>query len=179
MRLDVYLAEHNSHTSRENAKKNIIAGWVKVDGETIRTPSKMIHGNENITVERPGGDYVSRGGQKLEKALISFNIQIQGKNVLDLGSSTGGFTHCLLKRKAAKVYAVDVGYGQLDYSLRQDERVVVLERTNARKLTKDHFSEHIHLITADLSFVSIIKIVEHINSLFQNIEAVFLLKPQF
>lgn len=179
IRLDVYLAEHNSETSRERARKDILAGWVKVDGETIRTPSKMIQGNENVTVERPGGEYVSRGGQKLEKALNSFNINIQGKNVLDLGSSTGGFTDCLLKFGANKVYAVDVGYGQLDYKLRQDERVVVWERTNARKLSRDHFTDDIHLITADLSFVSIIKVIQHINTLFQNIEAVLLIKPQF
>ncbi len=179
VRLDVYLAEHNISDSREKAKKEIIAGWVKIDGETVRVPSKTITGTENIIVQRPGGIYVSRGGEKLEKAFTAFSINVSGKNVLDLGSSTGGFTDCLLRHGAGMVYAVDVGYGQLDYRLRQDNRVIVMERTNARKLTKDHFENEIEFITADLSFVSIVKVVTHLVTVFNNVDSVLLIKPQF
>jgi len=178
-RLDVYLAEHNISDSREKAKREIIAGWVKVDGETIRVPSQTVTGIENIIVQRPGGIFVSRGGEKLEKALIDFNIDVNGKTILDLGSSTGGFTDCLLKKGAEKVYAVDVGYGQLDYRLRQDTRVVVMERTNARNLTKDSFKNRIDLITADLSFISIVKVVAHLVTIFRNVDSILLIKPQF
>jgi len=179
IRLDVYLVEHNVSDSREKAKKEIIAGWVKVDGETIRVPSRRVTGTENIIVQRPGGIFVSRGGEKLEKALTAFNIDVKGKTILDLGSSTGGFTDCLLKNGADKVYAVDVGYGQLDYRLRQDTRVVVMERTNARNLTKDIFQNGINFITADLSFISIVKVVAHLVTIFPNVDSVFLIKPQF
>lgn len=178
-RLDAYLAEHNISDSREKAKKEIIAGWVKVDGETVRVPSRTVTGTENISVQRPGGIFVSRGGEKLEKALTVFHINVNGKTILDLGSSTGGFTDCLLKKGAGKVYAVDVGYGQLDYRLRQDSRVVVMERTNARDLTIDSFQDEIDLITADLSFISIVKVVTHLVSIFSNINSVLLIKPQF
>lgn len=178
-RLDVYLAEHKISDSREKAKKEIIAGWVKVDGETVRVPSRTVTGKEIIIVQRPGGIFVSRGGEKLEKALVAFNIDVKGKTILDLGSSTGGFTDCLLRKDAKKVYAVDVGYGQLDYRLRQDTRVVVMERTNARKLTKDSFQNDIDFITADLSFISIVKVASHLVKIFCNVDSVFLIKPQF
>lgn len=178
-RLDKYLFENGYSKSREKAKREIIAGWVKVNGETIRVPSENISGQEQINVSRPKGDYVSRGGYKLEKALKVFDINVNNKTVIDLGASTGGFTHCLLLNGAKKVYAVDVGYGQLDYSLRIDNRVVVLEKTNARNIELNMFDESIELITSDMSFISIQKYYNHIKSIFPSIDMMILIKPQF
>ena len=123
IRLDLYLSQRGLSKTREKARREILAGWVRVDGETVTDPSRMIAGSEQVIVRRPGGIYVSRGGQKLAHALRTFGIDLQGKVAADLGASTGGFTDCMLKAGAAKVYAVDVGYGQLDYSLRTDGRV--------------------------------------------------------
>jgi 23S rRNA (cytidine1920-2'-O)/16S rRNA (cytidine1409-2'-O)-methyltransferase len=178
-RLDRFLTKNNLSSSREKAKKEILAGWVKINGETCRVASRKISGDEKIEVSRPGGEYVSRGGYKLEKALAFFTIDPTGYVVLDLGASTGGFTDCLLKHGAQKVYAVDVGYGQLDYLLRSDPRVVVLERTNARHLTHESIDDSINLITADLSFISITKVFPVIQELFPDTHALFLVKPQF
>lgn len=179
-RLDKYLAEHGYSDSREKAKREILAGWVKVNGATCRDASATITGDESIEVSRPKGLFVSRGGYKLERALGYFDIDVKGFTVLDLGASTGGFTDCLLKRNAAKVYAVDVGYGQLDYSLRNDERVVVMERTNARLLTPDHFGDdQIQFIVSDLSFISFTKVFPVIRELFPDCRGVTLIKPQF
>ncbi|HOP28261.1 MAG TPA: TlyA family RNA methyltransferase [Spirochaetota bacterium] len=179
IRLDAFLAEKGLSQSREKGRREIIAGWVKVNGETFRDPSKKITGDENVTVERPGGIFVSRGGDKLKKALDYFSINLKGKITLDLGASTGGFTDCMLKNGAAKVYAVDVGYNQLDYSLRTDSRVVVMEKTHARDINSSMFSEKIDFFTADLSFISVLKILPSVAVLFSGIEGVILLKPQF
>lgn len=178
-RLDQLLSENGYSKSREKAKKEIIAGWVKVNGETIRDPSKKISEESEIRVERPGGDFVSRGGEKLNHALSHFNIDLKGKIVADLGASTGGFTHCSLLRGAQKVYSIDVGYGQLDYSLRTDSRVVVMERTNVRNLEPGDIEDHIDFISADLSFISLTKVFDKIKELFSPVEGVVLLKPQF
>jgi 23S rRNA (cytidine1920-2'-O)/16S rRNA (cytidine1409-2'-O)-methyltransferase len=179
IRLDLYLSENNLSTSREKAKKEIIAGWVKVDGETVRSPSKMITGNEKIIVQRPGGQFVSRGGEKLQHALKVFKIGLSDKVAVDLGASTGGFTDCLLQNGAQKVYSIDVGYGQLDYSLRQNEKVVVKERTNARDLQSGDFLDKIDFITMDLSFISLLKVFDKVEELFAPIHGVVLIKPQF
>ena len=179
IRLDAFLAEKGLSQSREKGRREIIAGWVKVNGETFRDPSKKITGDENVTVERPGGIFVSRGGDKLKKALDYFSINLKGKITLDLGASTGGFTDCMLKNGAAKVYAVDVGYNQLDYSLRTDSRVVVMEKTHAKDINSSMFSEKIDFFTADLSFISVLKILPSVAALFNKIEGVILLKPQF
>jgi 23S rRNA (cytidine1920-2'-O)/16S rRNA (cytidine1409-2'-O)-methyltransferase len=179
IRLDAFLAEKGLSQSREKGRREIIAGWVRVNGETFRDPSKKINGDENITVERPGGLFVSRGGDKLKKALDFFNINLAGKTTLDLGASTGGFTDCMLKNGALKVYAVDVGYNQLDYSLRTDSRVVVMEKIHARDITESMFSERIDFFTADLSFISILKILPSVAAIFNKIEGLILLKPQF
>lgn len=178
-RLDRFLAQAGHSTSREKAKREILAGWVRINGETCRDVSRKVEGTEEIQISRPGGEYASRGGYKLERALEVFNIDVRGKIVADLGASTGGFTDCLLKRGAAHVYAVDVGYGQLAYSLRTDERVSVMERTNVRNLVPDSFSEAVDFITGDLSFISITKIYSVLRELFLGKEAVFLVKPQF
>jgi 23S rRNA (cytidine1920-2'-O)/16S rRNA (cytidine1409-2'-O)-methyltransferase len=178
-RLDRFLAEKNISDSREKAKREILSGWVKVNGETIRDASFPVDGSESIVVERPGGLFVSRGGEKLARALSFFDIRVTGLVCADLGSSTGGFTDCLLKNGAVKVYSIDVGYGQLDYSLRKDSRVVVMERTNARTIEKTLFSEKIDFITADLSFISFAKVSETILRVFESAEGVALIKPQF
>jgi 23S rRNA (cytidine1920-2'-O)/16S rRNA (cytidine1409-2'-O)-methyltransferase len=179
IRLDLFLAEHGLSQSREKAKKEIISGWVKVNGETLRDPSRKINGNEKIVIERPGGLFVSRGGDKLQHALREFNIDLNGLITLDLGASTGGFTDCMLKSGAVKVYAVDVGYNQLDYSLRIDPRVVVMEKTHARDIKREMFQDRIDFFTADLSFISILKILPALYETFDTIRGVVLVKPQF
>jgi 23S rRNA (cytidine1920-2'-O)/16S rRNA (cytidine1409-2'-O)-methyltransferase len=178
-RLDIFLARNGLSQSREKAKREIMAGWVKVDGETVTDPAKQVAGTERVTVERPGGLYVSRGGQKLKHALDRFGISLGGKTAVDLGASTGGFTDCMLKEGAAKVYAVDVGYGQLDYSLRKDPRVTVMEKTNARSLARDQFPDRVDFVTADLSFISIVKVFDTVRDVFSPVEGVLLVKPQF
>lgn len=178
-RLDIYLSENALSQTREKAKKEILAGCVKVNGETVRTVSKLVSGDEEITVERRGGEFVSRGGEKLSRALEVFGIDVKGRTVLDLGASTGGFTDCLLKNGASYVFAVDVGYGQLDYSLRVDQRVCVMERKNARDLAAEDFDRKIDFITADLSFISITKVIDKIKNLFPDTSGVVLIKPQF
>jgi len=179
IRLDLFLVEHGLSLSRENAKKEIISGWVKINGETFRDPSKKIIGNEKIVIERPGGLYVSRGGDKLQHALNEFNINLDGLITLDLGASTGGFTDCMLKSGASKVYAVDVGYNQLDYSLRIDPRVVVMEKTHAKDINRGMFSDHIDFFTADLSFISILKVLPAVYNTFEEVSGIVLVKPQF
>jgi len=178
-RLDQYLADEGLSESCEQAKKEIMTGWVKVNGETIRKPAHTIKKNSIITVERPGGLYVSRGGEKLHKALETFNIIAKNKTCVDLGASTGGFTDCLLKHGAHKVYAIDVGYGQLDFSLRNNDRVIVMERTHVNDLKSKDFSEKIDLVVADLSFISLSRIYDQIKRLFKDAEVLLLLKPQF
>ncbi len=178
-RLDAHLAESNRSESREKARREILAGWVKVNGETIRKPSYMVSGEEQIVIERPGGVYVSRGGEKLEYALDHFQIDLTGRVVADLGASTGGFTHCMLSRGAAFVYAVDVGYGQLDYRLRDNPCVCVMERTHVKDLTPPHFDRKVDFVAADLSFISIVKVFDVISSVFPDADYLFLIKPQF
>jgi 23S rRNA (cytidine1920-2'-O)/16S rRNA (cytidine1409-2'-O)-methyltransferase len=179
VRLDVFLAENGISLSREKAKKEILAGWVTVNSETVRNPSAKIKGDETVNVQRPGSVYVSRGGDKLKHALDVFAIDLTDKTALDLGASTGGFTDCMLKAGAARVYSVDVGYNQLDYSLRIDNRVVVMEKTHARDISEDMFPGGFDFFTADLSFISILKVLPSVINICRNIEGVVLLKPQF
>ncbi len=179
IRLDIFLVENGYSESREKAKKEILAGWVRVNGETIRAPSARIQGKEDVLVERPRGMFVSRGGEKLNYALEHFRIDVNGKICADLGASTGGFTDCLLRAGARKVYAVDVGYGQLDYSLRQDERVVVMERIHVKDLHSEQFTDPVDFVTADLSFISITRVFPVICGLFSPIPGVILIKPQY
>lgn len=179
VRLDVFLSEKGLSQSTGMAGREIISGWVKVNGETVREPSKNILGDEVIKVERPKGYFASRGGEKLNYALKEFNIHLEGKVAADLGASTGGFTDCMLKAGALRVYAIDVGYGQLDYSLRIDNRVTVKERTNVKDLTHDVFDTRVDFVTADLSFISIISIFDKIKDLFSPVEGIILIKPQF
>src|SRR6266704_1067770 len=137
-RLDVELVERGLFESREKAKRAIMAGTVQVNEQTARKPSDPVKPGDRLSLLAPE-KFVSRGGLKLEHGLDHFQIVVQGQTAIDLGASTGGFTDCLLQRGAAKVYAVDVGRGQLAWKLRQDPRVVVMERTNARTLTPAKF----------------------------------------
>lgn len=179
IRLDVYLSGRGLSVSREKARKEIISGWVRVNGETVRDPSKIVRESDEVKVERPGGLFVSRGGDKLKHALAYFNITLDNITAVDLGASTGGFTDCMLKAGASRVFCVDVGYGQLDYSLRKDPRVSVMERKNVRHLTMDDFDTEVHFVTADLSFISITKVFDTIRELFTGVSGVILIKPQF
>jgi len=179
LRLDQFLTGNGFSSSVEKARKEIISGWVKVNGETMRDPSKKISGDEIISIERPGGQFVSRGGDKLLHAVNEFKIDFKNLVTLDLGASTGGFTDCMLKCGASKVYALDVGYNQLDYSLRIDPRVVVLEKTHAKNIKKEMFQDNIDFFTADLSFISILKILPAVYNTFKKIRGILLVKPQF
>jgi len=135
-----------------------MAGWVWVDGERRDKPGTGVASGAAVEVRGQRPPYVSRGGRKLEQALRSFGVDPAGAVCLDVGASTGGFTDCLLQRGAARVYAVDVGYGQLDVRLRNDPRVVVMERTNARHLAGDALPERCQVATVDVSFISIVKV---------------------
>ncbi len=156
-----------------------MAGWVRVNGVTVRKPAHLLKGGEDIAVERPGGVYVGRGGDKLAFALDFFGIDLSGLTVADLGASTGGFTHCMLLRGARKIYAVDVGYGQLDYRLRGDPAVRVMERTHVRDLTQGHFDDRIDFVTADLSFISLLRVFDSMRNQFPGAGGLLLVKPQF
>jgi len=181
-RLDYFLSENNFSSSLEQAQKEIITGWVKVDGETVYNSQKKISGQEKIIIKRPKGRFVSRGGEKLDYSLKKFKIDLKGKVAVDIGASTGGFTDCLLKAGAKKVYSIDVGYGQFDYSLRNDARVILQERTNIRDVSSDFFKDKVDFLGIDLSFVSIVDIFKNIKQIFIPffpLEGVILVKPQF
>lgn len=181
IRLDKLIFDKNITESRERAKALIMAGKILVNKEKIDKPGTMF--NEDVKIEVIGEQlpYVSRGGLKLEKALQRFPISLKDKVVLDIGASTGGFTDCALQNGALKVYAVDVGYGQLDWKMRSDERVVSMERTNARYLEKDLFQDEIDFVTTDVAFISLTKILPAIKKVLRKNEgeAVVLIKPQF
>ncbi len=179
-RLDQRLFELGLAESRERAKATIMSGLVYVNGQKSDKPGTPVQDDAKIEVRGNACPYVSRGGFKLAKALESFPISAQGKVCIDCGASTGGFTDVLLKNGAARVYAVDVGYGQLAWSLRQDGRVVVMERTNARNLTPDMFPESMDIGVMDLSFISIRLILPALYALLKpDGEVVCLIKPQF
>lgn len=179
-RLDQRLFELGLAESREKAKATIMSGIVYVNGQKSDKPGTQVSDDAEIVVRGNACPYVSRGGFKLAKALEVFPIEPAGKVCIDCGASTGGFTDVLLKNGAAKVYAVDVGYGQLAWQLRQDSRVVVMERTNARALTPDMFPESMDLGVMDVSFISIRLILPALHGLLKpGGEVVCLIKPQF
>lgn len=148
------LVERGHFPSRARAQAAVIAGRVRVDGARVDKPGTQVTAEAVVEVE-PAQEYVSRGGFKLANALDALGVDVAGASALDLGASTGGFTDCLLQRGAARVIALDVGYGQLDWRIRQDERVHVMERTNARHLTPDDLPYAPDLVTCDLSFISV------------------------
>ncbi|PLV60375.1 TlyA family RNA methyltransferase [Thermotoga sp. KOL6] len=178
-RLDQIVLEKGLVESREKAKALILAGKVLVNGERVTKASKIF--SEDVHVELVEEQkYVSRGGYKLESAFESFKIDVSGKVACDIGASTGGFTDFLLKNGVKKVYAVDVGYGQLHWKLRNDPRVVVMEKVNARYLKKEDLGEAVDLVTCDVSFISIKKILPAIYDILKESgEAILLVKPQF
>jgi len=179
-RLDSLLAEKGFFPSRERAKTAIMAGIVLVDGEKIDKAGTKVDIDAEIRIIGSDLKYVSRGGLKLEKAIEEFSLDLTGQKVLDVGASTGGFTDCALQHGAEKVYAVDVGYGQLDWKLRQDHRVIVLERTNARYLSPSHIPEQVDLITIDASFISLDKIIPAVKIFLKETGSILaLIKPQF
>ncbi len=179
-RLDQRVFELGLAESRERAKTTIMSGIVYVDGQKADKPGMPVSAEAKIEVRGAACPYVSRGGYKLEKALHCFSLDPTGLVCIDCGASTGGFTDVLLKNGARKVYAVDVGYGQLAWSLRTDERVVNIERQNARLLTPDMFPEQMDLAVMDLSFISVKLILPVVLPfLREGAAAVCLIKPQF
>ena len=179
-RLDVYLVEHGYLDSRQKAQAVVMSGQVYVDGRRVDKPGAPVAEGAAVEVRGSALRYVSRGGLKLEKAMGLWPITLEGKVCMDIGASTGGFTDCMLQNGAAKVYAVDVGYGQLAWSLRSDERVVSLERTNARYLTHEQVPEEPEFASVDVSFISLKLILPAVAGLLrEGGQAVCLVKPQF
>jgi 23S rRNA (cytidine1920-2'-O)/16S rRNA (cytidine1409-2'-O)-methyltransferase len=179
IRLDQALVERGLCDSRERAKRLILAGQVRVNAQTARKPSDAVKPGDELTLDAPE-KFVSRGGHKLEHALEQFQLNVTGLTALDLGASTGGFTDCLLQRGAGKVYAVDVGQGQLAWKLRSDQRVIVMEKTNARHLKPEQFPAPADLAVIDCSFISLKKILPPAIPLLKDTgRIVALIKPQF
>jgi 23S rRNA (cytidine1920-2'-O)/16S rRNA (cytidine1409-2'-O)-methyltransferase len=177
-RVDLLLVERGLADSRAQAQRLVMAGQVRVDGQVVPKPSSTVPANSKLEVEL-GPRYVSRGGEKLEAALQAFDLSVSGQVCGDVGASTGGFTDCLLQAGAARVYAIDVGHGILHWKLRQDPRVVVMERTNAREV--ERLPEPVGLVTIDASFISLKVLLPVVRGWFpqEGGEAVLLVKPQF
>lgn len=179
-RLDVLLTERRLLDSRQKAQATIMSGIVFVDGKRVDKVGTMVSNYANIEIRGTTLKYVSRGGLKLEKAMQTFPLCLEGKVCADIGASTGGFTDCMLQNGAKKVYAVDVGYGQLDWKLRNDERVVCMERTNARYLTHEEIPEELDFASIDVSFISLKLIFPALYGLLrEGGEIACLIKPQF
>lgn len=179
-RLDILLVNRNLAPSREKAKAIIMAGNVYVDGQREDKAGSMFPEDVKIEIKGEKLKYVSRGGLKLEKAIKVFPINLDGKICMDVGASTGGFTDCMLQNGAAKVYAVDVGTNQLAWELRQDERVISMEKTNIRYLTHEKIQDEIAFASIDVSFISLTKVLKPVKDLLaSDAEVVCLIKPQF
>lgn len=179
-RLDVVLVEKGLCSSREKAKKMIMAGLVFVDHQREDKAGTMIDPDKEILVKEDPNPYVSRGGLKLHKAVKKYDIDLENKICMDIGASTGGFTDCMLQHGAKKVYSVDVGYGQLDWKLRSDERVVCLEKTNVRYITKEQVPDLLDFVSVDVSFISLLKVLPAVLPLMTGTtQMVCLIKPQF
>ena len=179
-RLDVLLVKQNLAPSREKAKAMIMAGSVLVDGQREDKAGSMFPDTVKLTIKGHTLPYVSRGGLKLEKAMTHFDLSLDGKVCMDVGASTGGFTDCMLQNGAVKVYSVDVGHGQLDWKLRNDPRVVCMERTNIRYVTPEDLEEKAEFVSIDVSFISLTKVLPPVRELMEDgAEMVCLIKPQF
>ncbi|ABR48662.1 hemolysin A [Alkaliphilus metalliredigens QYMF] len=180
VRIDLRLVEEGYFDSRERAKSSIMAGVVLVDQQVIDKPGTKVDEDLPIKIKGNPIPYVSRGGLKLQKAMEEFQLNLQNKVCMDIGASTGGFTDCMLQKGAKKVYAIDVGYGQLDWKLRQDERVISMERTNIRYVTPTDITEEPDFASVDVSFISLRLVLPVIkNLLCSNGEIIALIKPQF
>ncbi len=179
-RLDILVVQNNPELSRETAQALIMAGNVYVDGQKSDKCGTKIKIDAKIDVKNTTPKYVSRGGFKLEKAILDFHVDVFDKICFDIGASTGGFTDCMLQNGAKKVYAIDVGYGQFAWKLRNDPRVVCMEKTNVRYVTKENVSELGHFASIDVSFISLTKVLEPVcNLLSDDGQLVCLIKPQF
>ena len=179
-RLDVLLHERGLSESRQRAQADIMGGWVYVDGQQVLKAGTAVSGEAVIEVRGQAIPYVSRGGLKLAKAMDVFGLDLTGMICADIGASTGGFSDCMLQHGAAKVYAVDTGYGKLAWKLRTDERVVPLERTNARYLTHEQIPEELDLASVDVSFISLRLILPALRGVLgPGGQVVCLVKPQF
>ena len=180
VRLDVLLVERGLQESRQKAQATIMSGLVFVDGKRLDKPGTSVSPEAEIEIRGNSLRYVSRGGLKLEKAMACWPIVLEGKTCMDVGASTGGFTDCMLQNGAAKVYAIDVGYGQLAWKLRSDERVICLERTNARYLSRQLIPDEPEFSSVDVSFISLKLILPAIASVLKaGGYVVCLIKPQF
>ncbi|MEN6462547.1 MAG: TlyA family RNA methyltransferase [Syntrophomonas sp.] len=180
IRIDTLLVNKGLAPSREKARAMILAGEVRVNDNVVDKAGTNVNEDDQLVVKTNSLKYVSRGGFKLEGAIHDFNLDFTGQIVLDVGASTGGYTDCALKHGAAKVFALDVGYGQLEWSLRNDSRVVVIERTNVRYVTPQQLGELVDIITIDVSFISTSKVFPVIkNFLQEDGKVVSLIKPQF
>ena len=179
-RLDVLVVSRGLAPSREKAKAIIMAGNVLVDGQREDKAGSMFKDTVEITVKGHTLPYVSRGGLKLEKAMKNFGVTLKDKVCMDVGASTGGFTDCMLQNGAVKVYSIDVGYGQLDWKLRNDPRVVCMEKTNIRYVTPEDIDDALDFASVDVSFISLTKILEPTRNLLKDGgQMVCLIKPQF
>jgi 23S rRNA (cytidine1920-2'-O)/16S rRNA (cytidine1409-2'-O)-methyltransferase len=179
LRIDQLLVGRGFFRTREQARRAVLAGNVSVGTRIAAKPSELLD-EQTVIAVKPTRKYVGRGALKLESALQHFDIDVQGKTALDIGASTGGFTDCMLQRGAEKVYAVDVGYGQLDWKLRNDPRVIVLEKINARFLTRGQIQELIDVCVIDVSFISLTLILPNAVALLNSDGIILaLIKPQF
>jgi 23S rRNA (cytidine1920-2'-O)/16S rRNA (cytidine1409-2'-O)-methyltransferase len=180
VRLDQLLLDRGLAPSRERARALVIAGQVTVNGKPVTKAGTAVDDAADVALITPDHPYVGRGGLKLAHALDTFQIPVTGRECLDIGASTGGFTDVMLQRGAARVVALDVGHGQLDWRLRQDPRVVVHEHVNARTLTLDLLPSRVDLVTIDVSFISLARILPVVPPLMQPAaDVVALVKPQF
>ncbi len=179
-RLDSLLVEKNLAQSGNRARALIMSGRVSVNGKRVEKPGTSVKEDSRIEVEEPARKFASRAGLKLEYAITEFSVDVRGKVALDIGASTGGFTDCLLRFGAQRVYAFDVGYGQIDWNLRNDRRVIVKEKINCRYLKQQDVGEKVDIVTIDVSFISLEMIIEPaICVLAENATLIALVKPQF
>lgn len=179
-RLDKLLVQRGLTSSRERARALIMEGKVLVDGRPVTKAGALVGDASSVSLKEPDIPYVSRGGLKLRAAVEHFGIGLGGKTVMDVGASTGGFTDYMLSQGARKVYAIDVGYGQFDWGLRQDPRVVLLERTNIRYLDRERILEEVDLASVDVSFISLMNVIPRVAEFLRpGGEVIALVKPQF
>lgn len=179
-RLDILVVEKGLATGRDRAKSIIMAGQIYVANQKSDKPGQLVDENDNIELRGDTLRYVSRGGLKLEKSMTEFSLTLDGLTCADIGASTGGFTDCMLQNGASRVYAIDVGYGQLAWKLRTDPRVVCLERTNIRYVTAEQVPEPLDFISIDVSFISLSLVLPVACDLLKNdCKVVCLVKPQF
>ncbi|MCY4262312.1 MAG: TlyA family RNA methyltransferase, partial [Candidatus Dadabacteria bacterium] len=179
-RLDSLILQKNLAPSGNRARALIMAGRVSVNGKRVEKPGTSVRVDSRVEVQDPPSKFASRAGLKLEKAITEFSIEVQGKVALDIGASTGGFTDCLLRFGAQRVYAFDVGHGQIDWKLRNDNRVIVREKINCRYLKPEDVGEKVDIVTIDVSFISLALILEPASRvLTDDATLIALIKPQF